>query len=122
MSINVIINPGSGPVENACEERAIDNIKHFITDCNIKDLNWIRIPEFDYNKQDGDGRFAFLIWKNGFCHEIQMPGIPLEQVRYMFSDQNIWDYPRLYVDNSSWVWKYALLDETDFQSQDEGGE
>jgi hypothetical protein len=38
-----------------------------------------------------------------------MPGLPVEQVRYMGeSGQNIWDFPRLYVDDSSWIWEFAL--------------
>ena len=41
--------------------------------------------------------------------EIQMPGLPVDRVRFLDEDgQNIWDFPRLYVDDSSWVWKYAL--------------
>ncbi|MET9402659.1 hypothetical protein [Kitasatospora sp. NPDC002965] len=38
-----------------------------------------------------------------------MPGLSLDQVRWMNEpDQNIWNYPRLFVDGSSWVWWYAL--------------
>jgi hypothetical protein len=41
--------------------------------------------------------------------EIQMPGLPVERVRYMGeTGQNIWDFPRLYVDDSSWIWQFAL--------------
>lgn len=102
--MNIAINPGSGPVDKASEENAIDNIKHFITDIG-KDVDFVRIPEKDY----GEGRFAFLLWYGNFCHEIQMPGLPLERVRWMDSEgQNIWHFPRLYVDDSSWVWKFAL--------------
>jgi hypothetical protein len=33
----------------------------------------------------------------------------LEKVRYLDSEnQDIFNFPRLYVDGSSWVWKYAL--------------
>ena len=39
-----------------------------------------------------------------------MPGISLEKVRFMGKeDENIWDFPRLYVDDESYVWKYALI-------------
>jgi len=103
--VNVIINPGSGPVLNSSQENAIENIKHFILDNGVENVAWVRISEQDY----GEGRYAFLLWKDNVCYEIQMPGIPLEKVRYMGSgDQNIWDFPRLYVDGSSWVWKFAL--------------
>ena len=112
----IIINPGTEPVTNASEANAIVNIKHFIADCKAKNINCVRIPEQDY----GEGRYAFLLWKNTFCHEIQMPGLPLAMVRYTNDkEQNIWHYPRLYVDDSSWIWCYALLNEDDFlQSED----
>jgi hypothetical protein len=30
-------------------------------------------------------------------------------VRYLgIPGQNIWDFPRLFVDGSSWVWKFAI--------------
>ena len=103
--VMVAINPGSGPVSNSSEENAIENIKHFIVDNSVAGVSWIRIPNQDY----GEGRYAFLLWKENICHEIQMPGIPLECVRYLGNgNQNIWDYPRLYVDGSSWVWKFAI--------------
>jgi len=103
--VMVAINPGSGPVSDTSEADATENIKHFITDNNVDGVKFIRIPDNDY----GEGRYAFLLWKENVCHEIQMPGIPLEKVRYMGNeDQNIWNFPRLYVDGSSWVWCYAI--------------
>lgn len=103
--LQLFINPGSGPVEGTTEEHAIENIKHFILDNGVKDVNFVRIPERDY----GDGRYAFLLWKDNVCYEIQMPGVSLEKVRYVESEgQNIWNFPRLYVDGSSWIWKFAI--------------
>ena len=102
---NIIINPGTGSVLEASEENAIENIKCFISDNGVEDIVYKRIPNSDY----GDGRYAFCLKKDGICHEIQMPGLTIEKVRYLGNeDQNIWNYPRLYVDGSSWVWKYAL--------------
>jgi hypothetical protein len=107
--MQVFINPGSGPVAKATQKAASQNMIHFLMDCNVVfPLNWkyIRIPNEDY----GEGRFAFLMWSDNRCHEIQMPGLALHKVRFMAEeDQNIWDFPRLYVDDSSWVWKFALL-------------
>ena len=38
-----------------------------------------------------------------------MPGLPLEQVRYLGLDgQNAYDYQRLDIDHSSWLWKFAV--------------
>ena len=102
----IVINPGSGKVSNTTEENAIENIKHFITDCNVKGVRYIRIPELD----DNDGRYTFLIWKDNCCFEIQMPGLPLARVRYMNEGENPFEYPRLYVDGSSWLWCYAICD------------
>lgn len=109
---NFIINPGTGPCKNATEENAIINMNKFIEDLEIKKekVEFSRIPEYDYNTEHHDGRFAFIL-NIGADHsyEIQMPGISLENVRFLRKpDQNIWDYPRMYVDGSSWVWYYAL--------------
>lgn len=41
---------------------------------------------------------------------VDMPSLSLEKIRYMGEKtQNIWDFPRLYVNGSSWVWKYATI-------------
>lgn len=58
----------------------------------------------------GDGRYCFLLhFDNGTAREVQMPGVALDRVRFVGADsQNIWDFPRLYIDGSSWVWKYAV--------------
>jgi len=103
--MNVIINPGSGPVNEATESNATSNIIHFIVDHKESKLNFIRVPSKDY----GDGRYCFLLWKDEHCHEIQMPGIPLDQVRFMGDEgQNVFNFPKLYVDDSSWLWEFAL--------------
>lgn len=116
--MNIIINPGTGPVsqwgDDISEENAIDNIKHYITDCNLKDIKYLRLPD-----KDEDGRFGFILYKNHYdasvCHFIDMPGLPLAQVRYIDKEkQNIWDFPRLYVDGDSWVWCYGMLSQKDF--------
>ncbi len=112
MNKTLIINPGSEGIEDATEQNAMDNMKHYIADCEVDDLSFVRIPQKDY----GDGRFAFLIWKGTRCHEIQIPGLPLDKVRYVGSKgQNIWDYPRLYIDDGSLIWKFAIRHEKDFK-------
>lgn len=110
----ILTNPGSGPVENASEDNALENIKHYITDCHLEGVEYTRIPQ-----NDRDGRFGFLIFKGTRCHEINMPGVPLHQVRYMQqADQNPFHFPRLYIDGSSWLWCFCLLDEKDFEEPD----
>ena len=113
--MNIIINPGTGHVPNATEQEAITNIKHWLVDCGLKNHKFIREPQLD-----ADGRFGFIIleegWDKGVFHRVEMPGIPLDKVRYMDTpEQNIWDFPRLYVDGSSWVWMFSLLEPKDFE-------
>jgi len=119
--MGIIINPGTEPIEQANVENAKDNMKHFITDCSAKDLLFVRVKECDGSYAE-DGRFAFLVYKDDCtrCHLIHMPGLSLEKVRHMNSEkQNIWHFPRLYIDHSSWVWCYALLDEEDFKEPED---
>lgn len=107
--MTIIINPGSGPVPDATAEQAAENAAMFVLDLGARRLPVAkaeRRPDADY----GDGRFAFeLTMADGRSIEIQMPGVPVERVRFLGEDgQNIWDFPRLYVDGSSWVWQFAL--------------
>jgi len=107
----IFINPGTGVVEGATEKNARENMKQFVKDCDSS-LTW----RFKRNKKAdyGEGRFAFTVSCDEFPAkkvEIQMPGWELERVRFTGEDgQNIWHYPRLYVDGSSSVWKWAILD------------
>lgn len=103
--MKLVINPGTGPCVDANEQGAVENIRHFITDLALPKCKYVRIPSEDY----GDGRFAFLLWIERRCTEIQMPGLPLHRVRFMgLPGQDVWDFPRLYVDGSSWIWSIAL--------------
>lgn len=104
--MRVYINPGSGPVEGATEVNADANMAQLIVDARLTAPGrYERAPAAD----EDDGRFAFVVSCNGRTCEVHMPGLPLEAVRYLgVEGQNIWHYPRLYVDGSSWVWKYAM--------------
>ncbi|MFF0139708.1 hypothetical protein ACFYRN_25045 [Streptomyces sp. NPDC005227] len=107
--MSVIINPGSGPVPEATEAHAAVNVTVFGDDlkrAGIVVTDCARTPGADY----GDGRFAFnLTTEDGRTIAVQMPGLPVERVRWLGEEgQNIWDFPRLYVDDSSWVWQFAL--------------
>lgn len=107
--MTIIINPGTGPVFGATVEEASKNMAQLIIDAHIPDATFERMPTIDDR-----GRFGFrVLWGNKEW-EVEMPGLPLERVRWLGSEgQNIWDFPRLYLDGSSWVWKYAMeiLDE-----------
>ena len=107
--MSIFINPGSGPVLNATRENAEANMVVFIADLKTngyaKSVDMIR----QRHAPETRGRFTYIILADGEQHEIEMPGLPVEQVRWMDRpEQNIWDFPRLYVDGSSWVWYYAL--------------
>lgn len=103
--MQIVVNPGSGPVAGATEEHAQTNIVHFIADCGDGWRATRRQPEHDC-----DGRYSFVVWRGNRCHQVDMPGLPLDQVRYMGGEgQHIRDYARLYVDGGSWIWEFALL-------------
>lgn len=109
----LVINPGTGPVSNTSEEHAAANIKVYAEDITKKNGVVVITINRDKTRDYGEGRFAFQldIKKGGrkSTLEIQMPGIPIEKVRYLGNpDQDIWQFPRLYVDGSSWVWMYAV--------------
>lgn len=101
----MIINPGTGPVLDATVEHAAANMARLVEDAGA--ITHERAPELDNN-----GRFGFRVLRdNGTVADVEMPGWPLERVRYTGENgQNIRDFPRLYVDGSSWVWKYAVSD------------
>jgi hypothetical protein len=102
------INPGTGPVEDATEALAVEAMRQFVIDTGAE--SFARCPEH----HDDDGRFAFAVYKrlpSGEVRrfEVDIPGLPLDRVRYVDAPgQNIWHFPRLYVDGSSWVWKFAV--------------
>ena len=104
--MKMIVNPGTGPVQEACEEEAAKNIRQFVADLGIEGLQCMRMPERD----DGEGRFAWLLFRDRSAQgcQIDMPGLPLPHVRYVSEEQNAWHYPRLYVDGNSWLWSFAI--------------
>jgi len=102
--MSIIINPGSGDVPDATEDAALDCIEHFVTDLKLSGVRWLREP-----REDKRGRFGFVLYD--YRHParitvIQMPGLPLDKVRFM--DGDAWPFPRLYVNGSSWLWKFAI--------------
>lgn len=101
----ILINPGTGPVQGATLDHAYDNMRALLADAGMPAAKFRRDPDEDV---DG-GRFPFLVTIGDDEVSVDMPGIPLERVRYTGADdQNIWDFPRLYVDGSSWVWMFAV--------------
>jgi hypothetical protein len=101
---NVVINPGTGPVADASEGEARRNMRAFVTDMALPGCHFRRRRRGD----DGNGRYCFVIRRDGSrpC-EIQMPGWPLDRVRWQ-EGANPWRFPRLDVDGSSWLWGFAV--------------
>jgi hypothetical protein len=116
--MKIFVNPGAGPVKGATVENANINIQKFIEDCGLPGLRVNDQAVID----KGDGRFIYKLVRDGYAKsiEVQMPGLPLDQVRFMdYKGQNAWYFPRLYVDGSSWFWLFALIDESYFKEDEE---
>ncbi len=97
-------DPRTDPIPDGNLELADKNIMLFGLDMQLVPTSWERAAAQDM----GGGRFAFTIWYRGRHVLIQMPGVPLESVRYqMLEGQNIDDFPHVYVNGSSYVWIYA---------------
>lgn len=106
------LNQGSGPVANATVASAKANIKVFAGDLRERGIEVLAVQRKE-KLDHGKGRYAFeLKLRRGVYKktiEVHMPGIPVKRVRYMGErGQNILQYPRLYVDGSSWAWMYAI--------------
>lgn len=103
--VKVIQNPGAEKSFGSIE-LAENNIKKFIEDSGI-------YFEYEYSGQRLNGRFVFNLIHKNISYEIGMVGENIESVRYIDGyTQNIWDYPRLYVNGNSYVWLYALKNVT----------
>lgn len=108
--MSVYINPGTGPIgEPPNETDAWNNMVKLCEDAGVLGkLDMPRAIERNPTADYGDGRIAFLIRLDERVCEVQMPAITLDRVRHIPGETNIWDFPRLYVDGSSWVWPYAV--------------
>ncbi len=113
---SVVINPGTGAVLEGSLENAGSNMIVFMVDVAQKIIKETGNPLKDtlryrrYAKNDyGDGRYCFRLYYDGKRSEIQMPGWTIDEVRFMQSEgQDAWQFPRLYVDDSSWLWCFAV--------------
>lgn len=102
----IAVNPGSGEIGASTWEQAYENIQQYINDCEIP----MHIVSTEFYPDDGRYLFTLKADNYDWQTDIQMPGLPLEQVRYMCENgQSVYDFHRLYVDGSSWLWIYALV-------------
>jgi len=110
-----IINPGSGPVRGATHDNAAENITEFTIDLGRR-FGYRNFQVTDLGREE-DGRWSFEVTADGRKHDVDMPGLPLRQVNYGADPaDDIWDFPRLYVDGCSWVWTFAL---NQFEDEDD---
>ena len=86
--------------------RAYKNVEQFINDCEvemyIKECQMVKRNEYYY----------FELQAKDFDYYINlgMPALPLDKLRYMDANiQDIWTFKRLEVDDSTWLWKFALV-------------
>ena len=102
------IDPGTGDVPGANAENAVHNMEAFAREVVARhnDSHLAIVGRVDRE----DGRSAFELCGPVIGrHRIDMPGLPLDQVRFVEDEgQNIWKYPRLFVDGKPWLWKYAV--------------
>jgi len=102
----VLSNLGNGPVSgDTCLDHAIANITTFIKELDMNDPPvsvTMLSPEHDRT-----GRYQFDLHRGIRTVAVDMPGLPLDEVRCTedFIPQGC---PRLYVDGNSWWWHYAL--------------
>lgn len=102
----IAINPGTGDVTSGSVTQARQNIERLLEDagfaegaCGVEEQ-----PESHHR-----GRYSFIIRHGEAKAIVDMPGLPLDQVRYTGArGQDIWDFPRFYVDGGSWVWKFGI--------------
>lgn len=98
----VFVNPGTGPVDDATEAEARKNMKQLVIDAEIQGARVRRKSRLDEN-----GRFGFRVIAADRTWDVEMPGLPLERVRFM-KGLDPWQFPRLYLDGSSWLWEFAV--------------
>ena len=115
-----LINPGSGPVQHATAQQAEANMQAFL--CELLSLGHIEFslepvrylhgqhhPEDDPERT---GRWHFVLKANGREVEIEMPGAPADRVILRKGQtgpgHNPFNFYRLYVDGSSWLWEFAV--------------
>lgn len=78
----VYLNPGTGPVDGTTAEHAEANMQAFVQECGA--------DYYDVVGGENEGRYSFEVGAGERVFEVEMPGLPLDEVRYVGTeDQNI---------------------------------
>src|SRR4029077_1378382 len=102
----VLSNLNKVPVTgDVCRDHAIANIAVFIEELYMKDPP-VAVT-MRARKHDGTGRYQFNLHRGICTVKVDMPGLPLDEVRCT-KDFMPSGCPRLYVDGNSWWWCFAL--------------
>jgi hypothetical protein len=101
--IQILINPGSGPVAGATEDDAKIAIQRFVEDLDLDGCKWEPTT-----RGASEGRYTFLLTRHDLKCVVEMPGVPIDRVRYLGDGQDIWQFPWLYVDGSSLAWCFGI--------------
>jgi len=106
------INPGTGDQPDATLPNAWQAIAAFIADLAEMDVTVTRVdrrPDVDQG-----GWFGFILHHDGKSTRVEMPGVPLAEVR----ESGPLGAVRVYVDGSSWLWGLALDAFADAEPED----
>lgn len=99
----ILLNPGTADIPNTSLLYARANMHVLLADIGLSNVR------MRYRSRDTDGgRYGFRLFFQSRTCDIQMPGLPIERVRWMDHTQNIFDFPRLYINGSSWIWKIGI--------------
>jgi hypothetical protein len=113
----MLINPGTGPIPDGTMAHAVNNLASFVYEvCDGHPVRGVRATPRVDPADDQDGRFSFSVeldlsaeGQPTVALDVLMPGLPLEHVNFgTRPDDSVFDFPRLYLNGSSWLWKFAV--------------
>jgi hypothetical protein len=112
------VSPGTGAIDGTVPDEAERNIVALVEEC-FETPSQIKVER--RSALDKDGRYAFDLRRGERSCQVLMPGLPLDEVHYV-TGYNPWNFPRLYVDGSSYLWSFALAPIRRALAQQDGGD
>ncbi len=109
-----------GSAVRCTADNAYENMRQLLIDIGLDDATFKR----DIDADDGkDGRFEFLVTRDGVVSRVTMPGVPLANARVVDpKEQNHLDFACLWIDGSHyyWCWAVPVLRSALLQEDDDG--